>query len=123
MTITELLNQLETQPDQMDFNSVIAAIEANYDYTPQTFTNGSGEDSVTNTAGTNAGSCKVFAFGQLQGLSKQQTLALFGEHYRKVLTTPNETDHANIRTFMRHGWEGIRFDAPALHTRVSASVS
>jgi len=57
------------------------------------------------------------AFGQLQGLSEQQTLACFGEHYRKVLATPGETDHANIRTFMRHGWAGIRFDGAALQAK------
>jgi hypothetical protein len=117
MTIDELLNQLETQPEQLDFTTIIAAIEANYAYMPQTFTNGQGDDTVTNPASTNAGSCKVFAFGQLQGLSEQQTLTLFGEHYRKVLETPGETDHANIRTFMRHGWAGIRFDAPALQAK------
>lgn len=117
MTITDLLTQLETQPEQIDFATIIATIEANYDYTPQTFTNGVGEDCVTNTAGTNAGSCKAFSFGQLQGLSEQQTLACFGEHYRKVLATPDETDHANIRTFMRHGWAGIHFAAPALQAK------
>ncbi len=117
MTIAELLHQLETQPDQLDFAIVIAAIGANYNYTPQTFTNGVGDDLVTNTAGTNEGSCKVFAFGLLQGLPESQTLPLFGEHYRKVLATPDATDHANIRTFMRHGWAGIRFDAPALQAK------
>lgn len=117
MTINELLNQLASKPEQIDFATVIAAIEANYAYTPQTFTNGAGEDTVTNPAGTNAGSCKVFAFGQLQGLSEFQTLNLFGEHYRKVVATPEETDHANIRTFMRHGWAGIHFAAPALQAK------
>lgn len=117
MSIDELLNQLETHPKQIHFATVIATIEANYDYTPRTFTNGAGEDTVTNTVGTNAGSCKVFSFAQLQNLSKQQALLLFGEHYRKVLETPGETDHANIRTFMRHGWTGINFAAPALQTK------
>ncbi len=117
MIIEKLLNQLNTQPEQIDFATVIATIEANYDYTPQTFTNGVGNNTVTNTAGSNEGSCKVFAFAQLQGLSEFKTLRLFGEHYRKVLATPDETDHANIRSFMRHGWEGIKFSAPALQAK------
>lgn len=117
MSIDELLNQLETQPDQIDFASVITAIEAHYDYTPQAFSNGVNGNSVNNPAGTNEGSCKVFAFAQLHNLSEFQTLKLFGEHYRKVLATPDETDHANIRAFMRHGWEGIQFDAPALQAK------
>lgn len=117
MTIDELFNQLDTQANQIDFASVIATIEANYNYTPQTFTNGVGDNVITNTAGTNEGSCKLFAFAQLQNLSEFKTLQLFGEHYRKVLATPEETDHANIRTFMRHGWEGIQFDAPALQAK------
>ncbi|MDD5391963.1 MAG: HopJ type III effector protein [Thiothrix sp.] len=117
LSITDLLSQLSTHPTQLDFASVIASIEAHYTYTPQAFSNGIGEDCVISPAGTNAGSCKVFAFGQLQGLSEQQTLLLFGEHYRKVLATPDETDHANIRTFMRHGWAGIHFDGVALQTK------
>lgn len=117
MTINELLQQLETDPEQIDFATVIATIDAHYDYTPQTFTNGAAEYTVTNEAGTNEGSCKVFSFAELQHLSIQQTLYLFGEHYRKVLETPEESDHLNIRTFLRHGWEGIHFDAPALQAK------
>lgn len=117
MTIEKLLNQLNTQAEQIDFATVISTIEAHYNYTPQTFTNGVGDGRVTNSAGTNEGSCKIFAFAQLQGLSEFKTLKLFGEHYRKVLVTPDETDHANIRTFMRHGWEGINFSAPALQAK------
>jgi hypothetical protein len=114
MTINTLLTQLVTAPDQIVFADVLATIAANYTYTPQTFTNGVGDDSVTNPAGTNEGSCKLFAFAQRQGLNEAQTLACFGEHYRDVLATPAGTNHANIRTFMRHGWAGIHFDGEAL---------
>lgn len=114
MRVGGLLNQIKNHPEQTDFSTVIAVIDTNYAYTPQAFRNGVEGDCVTNPAGTNAGSCKVFAFGLLQGLSERETLACFGEHYRKVLATPEATDHANIRTFMRYGWAGIDFDAPAL---------
>lgn len=53
--------------------------------------------------------------------SEFQTLNLFGEHYRKVVATPEETDHANIRTFMRHSWAGIHFATPALQAKPYAS--
>ncbi|MBO0611618.1 HopJ type III effector protein [Thiothrix fructosivorans] len=114
MTLNTLLTQLATAPEQIRFADVLATIAANYTYTPQTFTNGSGDDTVTNPAGTNEGSCKLFAFAHLQGLSATQTLACFGEHYRDVLATPTDTNHANIRTFMRHGWAGIHFNGNAL---------
>lgn len=121
MTVEQLLQALQTQL-ALNFAEVIAPIETHYQYTPQPFNNGIGEDCVQNLAGTNEGSCKVFAFGQLQQLSPEQTLACFAEHYRHVLATPEGTDHANIRTFMRHGWAGIGFlgTEPALKSKVSA---
>lgn len=108
MTLEQLLEQLKNQQD-LHFAEVIATLEAYYEYTPQSFTNGLGVDCIQNPAGTNEGSCKVFAFGQLQQLSPEQTLTCFGEHYRKVLATPEGTDHRNIRSFMHHGWAGIEF--------------
>lgn len=115
MTLDQLLEKLTTQ-QELNFADVIATIEAYYIYTPQSFTNGRGESRVQNPAGTNEGSCKVFAFGKLQKLSPEQTLACFGEHYRKVLATPAGTDHGNIRSFMHYGWAGIEFlgDEPVL---------
>ena len=117
LTIPELLTHLNTHPAALQFADVIACIDAHYHYTPQTFSNGIGKDCVTSTAGTNAGSCKIFAFGLLQALSEAQTLACFGEYYREVLATPDDSDHANIRTFMRHGWEGIHFDGVVLRVK------
>lgn len=121
MTLEQLLEKLQAQQD-LNFAEVIATIEAHYEYTPQGFTNGLGADCVQNPAGTNEGSCKVFAFGQLQQLSPEQTLACFGEHYRKVLATPEGSDHANIRRFMRDAWAGIAFlgTEPVLSLRSSA---
>jgi hypothetical protein len=68
-----------------------------------------------NQAGSNEGSCKIFAFATTEGLSEAETLACFGKYYREdVLQNPQVSDHANIRTFMRHGWKGIRFEQSAL---------
>ncbi len=83
-----------------------------YDYTPTTFSNGVGESAVTNEAGSNEGSCKIFAFAQLNQLTAAQSLNLFGKYYHdEVLKDPEGTSHQNIRNFMKSGWEGIQFTA------------
>jgi len=70
---------------------------------------------LVNQAGTNEGSCKIFAFAQLNQLNQQQTLNLFGDYYRlDVLNNPDGTGHQNIRNFMQFGWDGIRFNGEAL---------
>ena len=92
------------------FNDVIAFIESKYTHTPTAFKNGNQE----NVADQNQGSAKVLAFGQLEGLSAEDTLKLFAEHYQVVLDTPEGTDHQNIRQFMANGWDGVSFDGEAL---------
>ena len=85
-----------------------------YAFTPTAFANGE----LSNAAGENNGSCKLFSFAKLTGLTKEQTLACFGHHYTDhVLKHPEGTDHANIRNFMKHGWDGIRFEGEALKVR------
>jgi len=114
-TITQLLAQVRSQPENIEFQQTIDTINANYDYSPTRFTNGRGDDKVVNEAGTNEGSCRIFAFALLQALTPAETLALFGKYYRDdVLKNAKGSDHANIRTFIRHGWAGIHFDAVAL---------
>ena len=100
---------------KIDFQDVMAVIAENYAYTPVQFSNGIENDRIINLAGENEGSCKIFAFGQLHELTEHETLACFGQYYRHdVLQHPHATDHLNIRTFMRHGWDGIQFEYPAL---------
>ena len=68
-----------------------------------------------NEAGTNEGSCKIFAFAQLHHLSEQATLACFGQYYREdVLQNPQGNDHGNIRNFIKQGWQGITFESDVL---------
>lgn len=111
LTLNALLEQVKHTPMAIDFKTVMAVIDANYDYTPTLFTNGD----VENTAGTNEGSCKIFAFAKLNELAEEQTLALFGTYYRDdVLAHPSANDHANIRNFMKTGWVGVQFAAAAL---------
>lgn len=97
------------------FAELMQLIADQYDYSPTLFTNGIEADCVTNEAGTNEGSCKLFAFAKLNQLNKTQTLLCFGEYYRvDVLLNPEGSDHANIRTFMKYGWDGIKFSGNAL---------
>ncbi|MGG5210246.1 HopJ type III effector protein [Chryseobacterium sp. MIQD13] len=106
-----ILEQLRNTPETIQFKDVITYIDEHYDFKPTSFKNG---DTV-NEAGQNNGSCKVFSFAKLQGLSNEQTLPLFGEFYREdVLKNPEGADHQNIRNFMKYGWEGISFEGEAL---------
>ncbi|HSC55451.1 MAG TPA: HopJ type III effector protein [Phnomibacter sp.] len=114
MSIAEFIEKLRTQPALVAFTDTIAVIEAHYDFTPTRFTNGA----TVNEAGTNSGSCKLFAFAQLQQLTQQETLDCFGAYYREdVLQHPEATNHANIRNFMQTGWGGIQFDGQALQAK------
>lgn len=111
MTLFDFLTRLRTTPKAVTFQETIATIEENYDFTPTAFQNGD----QYNAAGENSGSCKVFAFAQLQDLSAEETLACFGAYYfEEVLQDPNGTNHQNIRNFMKTGWNRVRFEGKAL---------
>ncbi len=117
MLIETLLEKIRHGPEQLVFSDVIALINAHYHYVPTRFSNGVGADALVNEAGSNQGSCKVFAFAQIHQLSVQETLVCFGEHYRSVLADPAGSGHANIRRFMRDGWQGIVFTQCPLKVR------
>ena len=114
MNIQTFLEKLKQTPETITFPETIAVIEENYEFTPTAFQNGN----THNAAGTNSGSCKLFAFAQLQNLSQEETLACFGAFYRdEVLGEPEGTNHQNIRNFMVHGWNGIQFEGTALEQK------
>ena len=119
MTVEQSLQQfflqLKTTPETVEFDQVMAVIDQHYDYTPTRFTNGAGEAMVVNEAGSNEGSCKIFAFSKLNQLIESETVACFGKYYRDdVLGEPEGNNHGNIRNFMRDGWAGIELDGEAL---------
>ncbi|MBC3346926.1 HopJ type III effector protein [Pseudomonas sp. SWRI196] len=95
------------------FADTLAFIANGYDYQPQAFRNGD----VDNAAGQNEGSCKTLGLALLEGLSDEEALLAFGEHYRSVLATPEGSDHGNIRALMAHGLAGVKFEAPPLQRR------
>ena len=111
MTITEFKKILATSPTNISFSDTMEVIESNYTFTPTAFSNGN----LTNEAGQNSGSCKVFAFANKVGLTKQETLACFGTYYfDEVLQEPKGDSHQNIRNFMKTGFEGLNFDGKPL---------
>ncbi|NQZ23317.1 MAG: HopJ type III effector protein [Colwellia sp.] len=111
MPLNKLLEQIKSQAELVEFSEVITVITDNYRYKPCTFHNGE----LVNEAGTNEGSCKIFAFAQLHRLSEQETLACFGHYYREdVLQNPQGEDHGNIRNFIKQGWQGLTFESEAL---------
>ena len=107
----QLLEQLKHFPETIQFREVIAHIDENYNFFPTAFKNGN----IRNEEGENNGSCKIFGFALYHGLTKEQTLPLFGEFYREdVLKHPNGKDHQNIRNFMEFGWKEISFERDPL---------
>lgn len=109
-----LLYKIESEAQSVTFNEVIETVDATYLFTPTGFKNGE----TYNEANQNNGSCKVFAFAQLHDLSVEKTLHLFGDFYRKdVLQNPENSDHQNIRNFIKFGWSGISFEANALQSK------
>lgn len=109
-----ILEQLKNSPESIDFKEVIAFIDEKYDFTPTKFSNGK----TLNETNQNNGSCKVFSFAKLNQLSKEETLALFGDFYRTdVLKNLEGTDHQNIRNFIEFGWDGISFEGEALRKK------
>ncbi|RTY81935.1 type III effector [Flavobacterium sp. ZB4P23] len=111
MNLESFLDKLKQTPEMITFAETIATIEDNYDFTPTAFENGLQH----NAAGENSGSCKLFAFAEIQSLSEAATLACFGTYYYEdVLQNPNGTDHQNIRNFIKTGWDGIAFYGSAL---------
>ena len=108
-TLIEALNA-----GAVDFNSVIQVIDSEYEFTPTHFVNGN----QINEANTNNGSCKIFGFAKLNGLSEQATLNAFGDFYTvDVLQNPQKEDHQNIRNFMATGWAGIEFSGNSINKK------
>jgi hypothetical protein len=109
--ISALLNAVHT--GKASFDDVLNFINDRYTFTPTAFSNGA----LSNAAGENNGSCRVFAFAQLHNLSANDTLSLFAEHYKSVAANPAGADHQNIRQFKKNGWAGLMFKGHALHSK------
>lgn len=111
MTPEDFIARLGT-PEHL-FADTLAFVEQHYDYQPSAFRNGS----VSNAADQNQGSCKVLAMALDLGLSDEQALQCFAEHYQAVLADPQGSAHANIRALMAHGLAGVSFERQPLIRR------
>ena len=111
MSLAAFLKKLKETSEAVAFDDTLSLIEEHYVFQETAFQNGE----ISNAAGQNNGSCKIFAFGRINNLTEEQTLNCFGDYYRKdVLENPNGDDHQNIRNFIQHEWQGIRFNGEAL---------
>ena len=110
LTLPEYIAALSEPSRVITFEDTLSVIDAHYNFTPTAFKNGE----VENPAGENSGSCKVFGFAKLHGLGAAQTLEMFAQHYTNVKNEPTGTAHANIRAFMKTGFEGLAFSAKPL---------
>ncbi len=91
------IEQLRQALTTLQFSDTMNIVDALYNFTPCAFSNGN----TQNEAGENNGSCKLFAFAKLNDFSEPQTLALFGQFYRDVLTTPEGDGLVfNLRTLL-----------------------
>jgi hypothetical protein len=95
------------------FSYTLAFIDQWFHFTPTAFRNGA----VSNTAEQNQGSCRVLALALLLGLSADQVLKCFGEHYREVLATPGVDNHHNLRRLLAEGLVDIQFDQSPLRRK------
>ena len=115
--ISAILNAIDNKT--MRFDDVINYIDDYYRYVPVTFGKGGRDKGV----GGNGKSAKIFALAKLHGLSQLDTLKLFAEHYDAVKSTPNGTDHANIRNFLHWGWQGFLMQDNPLSPRPDVNVN
>lgn len=87
------------------FSDSLTFIEQHYQYQAEPFRNGQ----LLNPRGENQGSCKILGLALLEGLSTEQALRAFGEHYRHVQQNPDGEDHQNIRQLLKTGLDGVKF--------------
>mmetsp|Transcript_44344 Transcript_44344/g.85339 ORF Transcript_44344/g.85339 Transcript_44344/m.85339 type:complete len:455 (+) Transcript_44344:69-1433(+) len=117
--VLAVLEKVRTSSADVSFEEAISCIDNNYDYRPVPFHNGN----VSSAAGENAESAKIFSLSRLLGLHSDETLALFGEHYKDVKATPDGANHNNVRAFMKQGLAGLNFpDGLALTPKESAGM-
>lgn len=79
------------------FQETLTKIHDEFLVIPTVFTVGSHRNEI----GQNLGSLTILAYASYRGLTVENTLPLFGEHYEAVKSDPQGTDHKNIRALMK----------------------
>ncbi|KAJ1637914.1 HopJ type III effector protein-domain-containing protein [Pavlovales sp. CCMP2436] len=115
--IAALLVKVRTQPGSVMFAETLEAIDQAFEFFGTKFVNGA----VSSTSSENEGSSKVLSLSQLVGMTTDETLVCFGEHYRDVVADPSGSSHANVRALMTTGLEAVLFsNGPSLTLRKGA---
>lgn len=104
---------VEMDADALTFEEVMELIDTHYESQLLEFKNGD----IVNQQGENEGSAKLLSYAALSQMDQATTLKLWGQYYREVLNDPDGTSHANIRNFMKYGWEGVPFENGIALTR------
>lgn len=116
LSLATFLDKLQNEPQSITFDNTMAIIQQYYHIKPCAFRNGD----IDNKTGENKGSCQLLAFAQRHDLSESQTLACFGDYYRKeVLGDLLGNSHQNIRQFMKYGWDGVEFSDQVLREKAA----
>ncbi|MFY9178479.1 MAG: HopJ type III effector protein [Venatoribacter sp.] len=102
--LTEFLQHLTTPEHQ--FADTLSFIKTWFEVKPSAFKNGR----IHSDADHNQGSCQILALAQLLGLTTEQTLLCFGEHYRHVQATPNGDTHLNLREIIHQPDRTVEFE-------------
>ena len=101
----DLMLLTKMDPTSIRFAATMDALNASYDTRPVPFSVGA----THSEAGQNNGSALIISFAKHVGLTKDEALALFGEHYASVRAEPEGTSHSNIRSFMAGGFACVSF--------------
>lgn len=106
-------SNVEMSADDLTMEEVLEMINTHYETQLLEYTVGD----VVNKQGENEATGHILSYAALSNMDKETTLKLWGQHYRAVLANPDGTDHANIRNFMKFGWEGVPFENGIALTR------
>lgn len=102
--LTQFLQHLNTSNHL--FSDTLDFISTWYEVAPSAFRNGN----VHNDVDSNQGSGQILALAQLLGLTSEQTLLCFGEHYRHVQATPDANTHLNLREIIMQPERTVEFE-------------
>mmetsp|Transcript_7181 Transcript_7181/g.10272 ORF Transcript_7181/g.10272 Transcript_7181/m.10272 type:complete len:212 (+) Transcript_7181:112-747(+) len=106
-------SNVEMDASDLKFEEVMEIIDEHYESQLLEFKNGD----IVNKQGENEGSGKLLSYAALSDMDKETTLKLWGQYYRDVLADPEGDSHANIRNFMKTGWDGVPFENGIALTR------
>lgn len=101
---SESIKNDENFYNSITYQQTIDFIDKHYCYFAVPFKCGD----ITYEPNVKTGAAKIFSFGLMTQMTKDQTLRLFGEYYRDLKPTD---DRPNVKNFIDYGWNGISFSS------------